>query len=401
MHPRFQPLILSPLLLLSFWLILQPDHTQAEDALEVAGSPPYEAQVLEIVNQERWANGQLPPLKGESSLNNAAETHSNNMASRNFFAHCDFDTGSTPVSRMQAAGYSGNNWGENIAAGYGTPVSVMNGWMNSSGHRDNILSTGYREIGIGYFRQNNDQGNIRSDDDGNCNPTSFNQGPYYNYWTQTFGRRNSVMPVVINREAYETTTRDVDLYMYGSGWASSMRFRNETGSWSGWQPYNENTNWTLSSGNGVKTVAAEISSGSNGSGTVRQASDTIILNEEFTGPVLDASPRIISFSGYTGNSPTIITRTLTIMNDGDENLTWSLSESPNVNWLSPSATNGTLTPGAATAVMLSADFSGLSLGIYQTDLVVDAGSAANSPQTIPVFLIYTDKPPVYLPTVFK
>lgn len=404
MRSRLTPLALSFLcLLIPLSLIFSagPTVPSQDTAVEANGSPTYEQQVLEIVNQERWSNGQRPPLKGVDLLDNAAETHSSNMAMRNFFAHCDFDTHSQPGDRMQDAGYNPNSWGENIAAGYGTPAQVMGGWMGSTGHRNNILSTSFREIGIGYYYQANDQDNIRTNEDGSCNASSNDDGPFHRYWTQNFGRRDNVMPVVINREAYETTTREVDLYMYGDGWAESMRFRNEGGSWSSWQAYAENTTWTLSSGNGQKTVEAEISSGANGSGTVRTASDTIMLNEEFTGPELSASPHALSFVGNSADNPTIMTTTLTISNVGDELLTWSLSEGPDVAWLAASPTNGSLNAGAATAVNVTVDFTGLSLGVYDTDLIIDAGSAANSPQTVSVQLLFTDQPPLYLPAILK
>jgi hypothetical protein len=200
------------------------------------------------------------------------------MAVRNFFAHCDLDTKTQPWDRMTAAGYT--NWSyaaENIAAGYSTPEQVMAGWMQSSGHRANILSTSLREIGVGYYLQSPDQANVRLDA-GNCT-AGQTAGPYTRYWTQDFGTRSSVYPVVIEREAYETATRDVDLYVYGSGWASEMRFQNESGPWSAWEAYHTTKLWTLSPGNGIKTVHLELRSGS----TVRSAEDTIVLAEDSTG----------------------------------------------------------------------------------------------------------------------
>jgi hypothetical protein len=200
------------------------------------------------------------------------------MALRNFFAHCDVDTGDSPWDRMNAAGYTGfGPAGENIAAGYGSPESAMSAWMNSSGHRSNILSSSFREIGVGYYYQSGDQGNIRMDV-GGCTAGSPSYGPYYHYWTQNFGKRSSVYPVVINREAYETTSRSVMVYMYGSGWAEEMRFCNANGTWSAWESYNADVPWTLSSGNGLKTVLAEIRSGSS----VISATDSIYLNEAVT-----------------------------------------------------------------------------------------------------------------------
>jgi uncharacterized protein YkwD len=246
-----------------------------EEARAAADGPSYIERVVEIVNQERWANGQYPPLKQVNLLDSAAGTHSENMALRNFFAHCDLDTGASPWDRMAAAGYSGySSAGENIAAGYGSPESAMSAWMNSSGHRSNILSTGYRELGVGYYYQNGDQGNIRMDT-GSCTPGSPSYGPYYHYWTQNFGRRSSVYPVVINREAYETTSRSVMIYMYGSGWAEEMRFCNANSTWSPWESYNPDVPWTLSAGNGRKSVLAEIRSGT----TVISSYDSIYLTE--------------------------------------------------------------------------------------------------------------------------
>jgi hypothetical protein len=238
------------------------------------GAATYEDQVIEILNQERWTNGNLPPLKRNALLDASSETHSNNMASRDFFQHCDPDNNTLPWDRMTAAGYTGwNSAGENIAAGYATPQAAMTGWMNSSGHRANILSTGYREVGIGYVIAASDGNNIRQDANGDCTPDSFNGGPYYRYWTQNFGRISTVYPVVINREACQTANAAVSLYVYGAGWAEDMRFRNENGTWSAWQPYAPDATWTLSAGNGTKTVNAEIRNGA----TVRSASDVIEL----------------------------------------------------------------------------------------------------------------------------
>lgn len=384
---------------LGFSLLLAMDAATAVQADE-NGSPTFEQRVLEIVNEERWLNGQLPPLKGTASLDSAAETHSDNMAARNFFDHCDFDTGTLPWHRMEAAGYI--NWsdaGENIAAGFGTPEAVMGGWMQSSGHRGNILSPDFREVGIGYTYESGDGSNVRTSDDDDCAPDSANSGPYYHYWTQNFGARSQVMPVIINREAYETTDRQVSLYQYGSGWAASMRFRNENSVWSSWQTFAPDANWTLSAGNGVKTVHAEISSGPGGTGTVRSASDTINLNEKITGPQLHVSPGALAYvvNPVTGTGNQM--QTLTVSNEGNDVMTWNLSEEPAVNWLGAKPAGGTLDPGESTAVEVTVSVSGVSPGVYQAALIIEAGDADNSPQTAPVSLLYTDHPPVYLPII--
>jgi uncharacterized YkwD family protein len=113
-----------------------------------AGNSSFEAEVISLINQER-ANEGLPALSNQSQLTSAARTHSDDMACNNFFSHTSPTTGS-PFDRITAAGYSYSAAGENIAAGYGSPSALVDGWMNSSGHRANILSTNFTQIGVGY-----------------------------------------------------------------------------------------------------------------------------------------------------------------------------------------------------------------------------------------------------------
>lgn len=356
----------------------------------------FEEQVLELVNQERWANGQLPPLKGNVLLDAAAETHSSNMAARDFFAHCDLDTKASPWDRMAAAGYTGWNYAaENIAIGYGTPAEVMAGWMNSTGHRANILSTNLREIGIGYVYQGDDQANVRYDSNGDCNADGTYSWAFYRYWTQNFGRISSVMPVVINREAYEATTRQVNLYMYGDGWATQMRFRNESGDWSAWQPYQANSSWQLSSGSGSKTVYAEIK---DSSGTVRSASDAIQLN--LPGPSLALSANALSFTLQT-DGPLTQAFPLVIENTGEDVLTWNLTEETAVSWLTQNITNSNVSGGGSASITITANRTGLTPAVYTTTLRIDAGSADNSPQFVTVTFLLTEQQPVFLPLVIR
>ena len=159
-------------------------------------------------------------------------------------------------------------------------------WMASPGHRDNILSETYWELGIGYVYDPADVANVRTDDDGNCVPDGTWPWPIYHYWTQNFGRRNAVYPVVIEREAYSTATRNVSLYLYGSGWANEMRIRNEDGSWTSWQSFSADVAWELSYGAGTKEVFVEIRQGV----TVRSASDTIVSTDTYDpGPIFSDS----------------------------------------------------------------------------------------------------------------
>ncbi|MCA9968902.1 MAG: hypothetical protein KC425_01740, partial [Anaerolineales bacterium] len=371
--------------------VVVPGERAADTAVS-AGT--FGEQVVELVNAARWDNGQLPPLKGETLLHAAAQGHSDNMAGRDFFAHCDLDTKTSPGERMTAAGYSGWNYaGENIAAGYSTPVDVMNGWMNSSGHRANILSLNYREIGVGYTYQGSDQANVRYDSNGDCNADGTYTYAFYRYWTQNFGRRGAVYPVIINREAVETDSRSVALYVYGQGWATEMRFRNEGGSWSAWRPYAPDAAWTLSSGNGLKTVQAEIR---DGGGSVRGASDTILLDEVIVEPVLTVTPAALTFLADTAD-PRPSQQAVTIGNAGQVTMTWQLTAQPAVGWLGTLPATGSLGGGTAVDVPVPIEPPGLSSGTYTTTLTVDAGSAQNSPQQVAVTLIVADLQTIYLP----
>ncbi len=125
-------------------------------------------RVIELTNVERSKLG-LPALKVNTTLDTAAQNHTRNMADQDFFSHTGKD-GSSPTNRVQSIGYKGVA-GENIAAGSTTPEDVLAQWMNSPGHRANILNTDYQEIGVGYYFLANDTGSVN----------------YNRYWTQVFG----------------------------------------------------------------------------------------------------------------------------------------------------------------------------------------------------------------------
>jgi hypothetical protein len=111
------------------------------------GTPTPAEQILILVNQRRAEEG-LRPLRIQSQLQAAAQGYAEYMARTGVFSHTGRD-GSTPFSRMAAAGYRGTLMGENIARGFNTAASVMDAWMNSPGHRANILNPGYTDLGIG------------------------------------------------------------------------------------------------------------------------------------------------------------------------------------------------------------------------------------------------------------
>ncbi|MGX1885909.1 sigma-70 family RNA polymerase sigma factor [Streptomyces sp. NPDC055287] len=110
-------------------------------------SSPFAQQVTDLVNAERADNG-CGPVRQNSRLDTAAQRHSADMAARDFFDHTNPD-GAGPGERVTAAGYAWSTYGENIALGQRTPAQVMESWMNSSGHRANILNCSFKEIGVG------------------------------------------------------------------------------------------------------------------------------------------------------------------------------------------------------------------------------------------------------------
>ncbi|MFD5231481.1 CAP domain-containing protein [Streptomyces qaidamensis] len=106
------------------------------------------AAVVDLTNRERAGAG-LPPLAADPLLTTAAQAHSADMVARAFYAHTAPD-GSRPWDRAAAAGSTRRAIGENIACGQRSPADVVEGWMNSPGHRANILSPGFTHIGIGF-----------------------------------------------------------------------------------------------------------------------------------------------------------------------------------------------------------------------------------------------------------
>lgn len=121
-----------------------------------------EEQVVALVNQERATAG-CGAVRINSQLATAARRHSQDQAANNTMSHTG-SNGSSFVERARAAGYQ-NPIGENVAMGYRTPEAVMDGWMNSDGHRRNILNCQAKAIGVG----------VATASDGSL------------YWTQVFG----------------------------------------------------------------------------------------------------------------------------------------------------------------------------------------------------------------------
>ncbi|MEV6584012.1 CAP domain-containing protein [Streptomyces sp. NPDC051582] len=118
------------------------------------------AEVVALVNQERAKVG-CSALTVNPKLTAAALNHSQDMAAHSNMSHTGSD-GSGPGERITRSGFTWMTYGENVAYGYSTPEQVMTGWMNSPGHRENILNCAFKEIGVGLAQPNS-------------------------YWTQDFG----------------------------------------------------------------------------------------------------------------------------------------------------------------------------------------------------------------------
>jgi uncharacterized protein YkwD len=131
-------------------------------------TPPWAEDMLSQVNSARAAAG-VDPVQLCDSLTRAAQSHSEDQASTERMSHSGSD-GSDLRQRAEGAGYaSWSNLGENVAAGQPDVGSVMGSWMNSTGHKANILGATYQHLGIG-------------------NATSASGT---RYWTQDFGRSGS------------------------------------------------------------------------------------------------------------------------------------------------------------------------------------------------------------------
>ncbi len=140
-------------------------------ASPVAAASPAET-VLSAVNAARAKAG-CQPLRLDARLTAAARAHATAMAEQNFFGHAGKD-GSRFSSRIKRQGYSYSTAAENIAAGYRSAGQVVSGWLNSAGHRRNMLNCRMTETGIAMVYQADDR------------PIRGNSAPLRYYWVQVF-----------------------------------------------------------------------------------------------------------------------------------------------------------------------------------------------------------------------
>ncbi len=113
----------------------------------------YEKEVVRLVNKERNSRG-LPSLTMDWELSRVARYKSQDMHDKGYFSHTSPTYGS-PFDMMSSFGIAYRSAGENIAKGQASPQAVVNAWMNSSGHRANILNASFKKIGVGYVSDGN------------------------------------------------------------------------------------------------------------------------------------------------------------------------------------------------------------------------------------------------------
>ena len=134
-------------------------------------------EVLRLTNEFRAQNG-VGALTANDELDKTAQKYSQTMATDDFFSHTGKDN-STPWERAEEEGYKAQTMGENIAAGQRSPEQVVQGWINSPGHRKNLLNPSFTELGVGYYFLENDTGSVN----------------YNTYWTQLFGSGDLLLDV--------------------------------------------------------------------------------------------------------------------------------------------------------------------------------------------------------------
>lgn len=222
-----------------------------------------ELQIIYLTNLKRRENG-LAPLRWNRELSEAARWFAQDSVDQRtstYCGHTDTANGS-PGDRLDTFNYTNARaWGENVVCGYTSPENAVNGWMNSDAHKQNILQSAYREVGVGYYR----------------NPETGR-----GYIVQDFSYDPNYAPVIINNEALNTTTAEVQLYLYnpavqtgleGMGDAIEMMVANDpTFAGASWEPFVQEKTWTLAASEGWNTVYVKTR---DGQGRTTLVSDTI------------------------------------------------------------------------------------------------------------------------------
>ncbi len=256
----------ATLFLLAALLAFAPQRTRAQEAIDTgtqtAALLHEEAEAVYHANRVRREHG-APPLRWNAQLTAAARWFSWDSVANRADPYCGHqDTqGNWPDVRAQRAGYAGVSGAENAYCGYLRGEDAVAGWMNSEGHRANLLDPASREVGLGYY---------------------FDAAKNRGYVTQDFGHDPAYAPVVIDNEALATTSSQVELYIYAAETAEGLQGRSETVAMqvsndrcftgAAWEPYAETKAWTLAAGDaGWRTVSVQTRDRFNRTATVQDS----------------------------------------------------------------------------------------------------------------------------------
>lgn len=179
----------------------------------------------------------LPPLKAHPNLMRASQGYAEFMASKEHYGHYGSD-GSDPDGRAKACGFS-EPVGENIAANQSDPKEVVIAWMNSTGHRKNILSKDYRYVGAGFSENSKSK-------------------MYKRLWVMNYSWGDQGHPLIIDLDAYSTSQNQVNLYLYAPSDAKEMRFKLDSGEWSSWTSYQAKNQFVLTGELGEKVIQSQV-----------------------------------------------------------------------------------------------------------------------------------------------
>lgn len=124
-----------------------PEKPQLSKAQQEAVTTAFERQIFDLANSTRVQRG-LPPLEWNEKAAAVARSHSKDMLHTNFFSHTSPNTGNM-ADRLQQAGIKYRTAGKNIAHGQSDSINAHEGWMNSPGHRQNILNEDFKTLGVG------------------------------------------------------------------------------------------------------------------------------------------------------------------------------------------------------------------------------------------------------------
>lgn len=201
-----------------------------------------ELMTIYLGNLARRAAG-IPPLRANVQLTHAARWFAWDTVTNRTEPYCGHEDSQGGAFYVRAAtfGYRGFAGGENCFCGYVSPADAIAGWLNSGGHRENLLNPRHREIGLGYY-QDAERG----------------------YIAQIFGYDSTYSPVIIENEALATENPQVGLYIYGTTAAGDLMSigtpiemqisNNPLFTNAPWEPYTAEKTWTLEPGTGWRTV---------------------------------------------------------------------------------------------------------------------------------------------------